>query len=215
MALSSSVAAYTLIGMAEKFQDFFYGDAQDVTFKYMDADGNILTKTVPNIAKVTAELRDNGVSDSDIEQALEDYYDKSGVDELISSLRSELNTNIGTAKTEAIASANSYTDNNAMKALNFVDITYTDSSYSVSENEHVRVDSSDGVVVLIAPTPVANAYFEFNTGDSASTNKIRLEVNDNETITYGDTTDTSFEVSTNSKTFCVRFDGVNNTWRIN
>ena len=113
MPLSSSTAAYTLIGMAGKFQDFFYNSARDVTFSYKDGNGNIQTKTVPNVAKVTQQLLANGVTDAELNTALGSYYTKSGSDGLITSLRNEVNGNINTAKNEAIASSNAYADKNS------------------------------------------------------------------------------------------------------
>jgi len=110
MPLSSTTAAYTLIGMAEKFQDFFYNGAADVTFSYKDINGNIQTKTVPNIAKVTANLLANGVTDTELSNELTNYYTTNGVDGLITALRNEVNNNIETAKSQAISSSNAYTD---------------------------------------------------------------------------------------------------------
>jgi len=200
MALSSTTAAYTLIGMAEKFQDFFYADAQDVTFKYMDVNGIILTKTVPNIAKVTNALNINGVTSKVLATTLNNYYTKSGSDGLITALRTELKA---------------YTDTNAVRSLNYIYKTFLDSGYAILENDHVRLNTVDGIVIMTTPAPVANAYFEFNTGDSASKKKIRLEATAGVKLTYGDVTDTFFEINTNSVTLGVRYDSVKKTWRIN
>ena len=45
--------SYTLISMAEVFQEFFYGPAGTVTFKYMDEHGVIFEETVENIAALS------------------------------------------------------------------------------------------------------------------------------------------------------------------
>ena len=60
MALASTTAAYTLIGLASKFQEFFYSDAADVTFEYMNEDGEKLSTSVPNVAKIEDNLIKNG-----------------------------------------------------------------------------------------------------------------------------------------------------------
>ena len=70
MPLASTVAATTLIGLADKFQEFFYGEAGDVTFDYMDEDGNIQTTTVMNVAKVVKYLDDNGATDEEVSDAV-------------------------------------------------------------------------------------------------------------------------------------------------
>jgi hypothetical protein len=62
MPLASTTAAYTLIGLASKFQEFFYHDAGDVTFEYMNEDGERLTTTVPNVAKIEQNLLDNATT---------------------------------------------------------------------------------------------------------------------------------------------------------
>jgi hypothetical protein len=80
MPLASTTAAYTLIGLASKFQEFFYHDAGDVTFEYMNEDGEKLTTSVPNVAKVTADLQANAVTDAELEDALKAYYVKTDVD---------------------------------------------------------------------------------------------------------------------------------------
>jgi len=56
MALTTKSIAYTLISLASKFQEFFYADAADVTFSYMDDDNVIRESTVSNIKKITEEL---------------------------------------------------------------------------------------------------------------------------------------------------------------
>jgi len=57
MGMSSKIAAYTLIGMAEKFQDFFYDKkSADVTFKFMNNEGEVKEETVPNISKIRESL---------------------------------------------------------------------------------------------------------------------------------------------------------------
>ena len=54
MPLASKTAAYTLIGFATKFQDYFRGEAGDVTFKYMNSDDSeVKETTVPNVAKLS------------------------------------------------------------------------------------------------------------------------------------------------------------------
>ena len=70
MPLASTTAAHTLIGLASKFQEFFYSNAADVTFEYMNEDGERLTTTVPNVAKVTADLRASAVTDEELTNAL-------------------------------------------------------------------------------------------------------------------------------------------------
>jgi len=73
MAINYETQAYTLIGMAAKFQDFFNSDPKDVEIKYKDKDGNIKTKTVPNIAKLKQELNDHGITDDDLNNKLAEY----------------------------------------------------------------------------------------------------------------------------------------------
>ena len=73
MAINYETQAYTLIGMAAKFQDFFNSDPKDVEIKYKDKDGNIKTKTVPNIAKLKQELNDHGITDDDLNNKLTEY----------------------------------------------------------------------------------------------------------------------------------------------
>lgn len=114
-----------------------------------------------------------------------------------------------------ILATREYVDNNAMKKLNHVDMTFVDSGYKILENDHVRANSVAGIIVMNTPISSANAYFEFNTGNSASINKIRIDANVGDTLTFGDVTDTFFEVNTNSKTFGVKYDLANKTWRIN
>jgi len=41
--LKTKVATHTLIGMANRFQDFSHSEPKDVTFEYMDTDENITT----------------------------------------------------------------------------------------------------------------------------------------------------------------------------
>lgn len=99
MASSRAAIFYNIIKKAKEFQDFFYGDAKDVTFKYMDSKGNIITKTVPNLAKVTAELIANGVADKQLAERLNNYYTKSDIDTILASLNTGSNVD-GIAESE-------------------------------------------------------------------------------------------------------------------
>lgn len=92
MGECSTTAAYTLIGMAEKFQDFFYGVAKDITFKYKDLNGNIQTKTVPNVEKVKEELMAASITTSDLNNALTNYYTRTGVDDLLVALKNTISS---------------------------------------------------------------------------------------------------------------------------
>jgi len=68
-----------------------YGASDDVTFEYMDENGNVQTATVPNVAKVTADLKANGVTDSELASALQSYYKKTEVDSIKNSILSNFN----------------------------------------------------------------------------------------------------------------------------
>lgn len=80
MGLPYETAAYTLIGMATRFQDFFYAPEQDVTFEYMNENGEVKTATVPNVAKIKKQLDTAAVTDAELADTLKSYYDKVGVD---------------------------------------------------------------------------------------------------------------------------------------
>ena len=73
MAINYEYQAYTLIGMAGRFQDFFNGEAQYVSFQYKDKDGNIKTKTVPNITLMKKQLNDHGITSDDLTAKLDSF----------------------------------------------------------------------------------------------------------------------------------------------
>jgi len=81
MSIFTDIAAYTVISIAENFQKFFYDAPDDVTFKYKGLDGVIKTKTVPNVSKLTADLKVNAVSETGLAAQLNKYYDKDSIDE--------------------------------------------------------------------------------------------------------------------------------------
>ena len=80
MATNYEALLYTLTEFADVFNDFFNGDPTDVTFKYMDQNGKVQTKQVPNVAKVKTELAKVAVSDDDLTNKLKAYYSKVDVD---------------------------------------------------------------------------------------------------------------------------------------
>jgi len=76
MPTNLSALGYTITSLVDTFLVFFKGDPQDVTFKYMDQNGNVKTYTVPNVAKVTQELKENSVTDAELAEKLKNYYSK-------------------------------------------------------------------------------------------------------------------------------------------
>jgi len=67
---------YNITNLMDRLLTFFKGKPQDITFKYMDQNGNIKSFTVPNVAKVIQELRENGVTDAELAEKLKNYYSK-------------------------------------------------------------------------------------------------------------------------------------------
>ena len=123
MPIASSVAAFTLINLASKFQEFFYGDAADVTFEYMNEDGEVLSTTVPNVAKVTAELQENGVTDSELDDILKEYYKQGEVDELNDAIIAKFD--------------DYYTKNQVDDAIKVVDDRVTSTNVTVTTNKEL------------------------------------------------------------------------------
>jgi len=73
MANTYEYQAYTLIGMADKFQDFFNGTPKNVTFEYKELDGNLKTKVVPNISLLKQQLNDYGITSDDLTTMLDGF----------------------------------------------------------------------------------------------------------------------------------------------
>jgi len=73
MAVNYSAIAYTLLGFADKFQDFFTNDPQDVTIKCKDCSGDIYTITIPNISKMKQMLNEHGITDDDLNNVLKEH----------------------------------------------------------------------------------------------------------------------------------------------
>jgi len=73
MGINLEYRAYTLLGIASKFQDFFNSEPKNVEIKYKDKDGNIQTKTIPNVALMKQQLNDHGITSDDLDNILQQY----------------------------------------------------------------------------------------------------------------------------------------------
>jgi len=121
MPVNQEALLYTLTSFADVFYDFFLGKPKDVTFKYMDQNGNIKTITVANIAKAKQNLEKSAVTDDELAKTLKDYYKKVEVDKIRDTImknfdnyykKSEVNSKINDVKTDYINRVNA-----AKKAL--------------------------------------------------------------------------------------------------
>ena len=111
MPVNQEALLYTLTGFADVFYDFFLGEPKDVTFKYMDQNGDIKTITVANIEKAKQNLEKSAVTDDELANTLKDYYKKVDVDEIRDAImknfdnyykKSEIDSKINDTKTDYI-----------------------------------------------------------------------------------------------------------------
>jgi len=185
MGLPYETAAYTLIGMATRFQDFFYAPAQDVTFEYMNENGEVNTATVPNVAKIKSQLDAEAVTDAELADALKSYYDKVEVDAIRDAImgnfdsyynKDEVDAKITDVSKETVTSKESYFKNVLSNNNNF------DSSGLISDgNAHYVNGSNAGLPIwtsidytTLKPSVmyIGNDTYEYNAAITSNNNRV-------------------------------------------